>query len=481
MSDDFQIGKSVLLSPYFDSVAEDYREICGEGGDPHAAFSGFVNSLAGGSSSILQGLAALVHSGGSKSFNTEYRRFLDNGRNCPEGSEGFSRWKSLKIAMAHDPMDLGRKGDEFAEKYAAGVRSITDGYSFAAAWKRLMAATMESIAAAIPAVEELARRFEAGQKVAEEEVRAALSPLVKTYYASTAFVRDSNDKLYSTWDFRFVNTQSAMLSNYMNGIIFYLDYLGTEERMKKALASISSNLPRLLEPFYQTHYSYAIDRHVQNHVVIKAPYHSLKIFPADAIAIALAKDEIIYQAGKIEGARMEIAWNAESRTMSFIDESEGASSLQAFAGNSHNGRASLSGLDSAYGSRIEPKIAVDGKSGRVLRIDIHVPASGTTPPIGNGKAIGKGPSAGEEFGDTVDATGSAGAREALEAAVKGNPEMKEAWGRMTETQRMQAASDLLTYGMALKKKDLKALGTRVYRSVLKLAPPMFSAPGAVAK
>ena len=262
MSDDFQIGKSVLLSPYFDSVAEDYREICGEGGDPHAAFSGFVNSLAGGSSSILQGLAALVHSGGSKSFNTEYRRFLDNGRNCPEGSAGFSRWKSLKIAMAHDPMDLGRKGDEFAEKYAAGVRSITDGYSFAAAWKRLMAATMESIAAAIPAVEELARRFEAGQKVAEEEVRAALSPLVKTYYASTAFVRDSNDKLYSTWDFRFVNTQSAMLSNYMNGIIFYLDYLGTEERMKKALAGISSNLPRLLEPFYQTHYSYAIDRHV---------------------------------------------------------------------------------------------------------------------------------------------------------------------------------------------------------------------------
>jgi len=272
-----------------------------------------------------------------------------------------------------------------------------------------------------------------------------------------------------------------MLSNYMNGVTFPLEVLGAGGQMKKALAGISSNLPRLFEPFYQIHYSYAIDRHVQNHVAVKAPDHSLKILPADAIAIALAKDEIVYQAGKIEGARMEILWDAKSRTMSFVDESEGDSSLQAFAVNFRGNRHSLLGQGAAYGLGVEPKVVVDGKSGRVQRIDIHVPAKGTTPPSSKDKAVGDVPSAGKEFGDTVDATGKADAREALEAAVKENPEMEEAWIKMTEAQKAQAVSDLVTYGMALKKKDLKALGTRVYRSVLRIAPPMFQTPGAALK
>ena len=448
----FNEGITDLLGPYAGPVEDVHAEVCGEGGNPSDTFQNFLEAVRGVDRSPMQALSAIVAGGGQNKYvvASVYRRFLDGGRNCPEGSAGLVRWKEMDGIEALDPKRLAIPDTAFFKEYKESISSIRSPEVLVSAWGNYIAAVFESIDLVRPEMENLAKQHEDGAQISNGEFRDALFPLINTFKASDAFAAKASFPASKSWDYHFVNTQRAKLANYMGGIIPYVDLFGSGMLGNlsdgRILNSVLNHLDALYEPFDHIHYSYAIDKGVIERIRMEAPSKDLKISPAEPIPLRKIIDEIIYEAGKVKGARIRIEWDEKARLINFTDETEGGSAFKAFADPNGEAGRRLSSVAEASKAGWPLSFSRNDSTGRMMKIGVFV-FEAVAPEVGKEASDAEAgsnaqPSPEKRFGG-VAKSGIKTVGDMSSELLYRSKELKAIWDNMSENQKRRALAELV--------------------------------------
>lgn len=471
-----------LLGPYTKPVEDVHSEVCGGGGDPSESFIDFLNHLGSGDRSPLQRLATIISGGGQNKevVASTYRRFLEDGRKCPKGSHGLSRWTELKTLSSLDPGKLSMQSTDFFDAYVAGIRSITNPEALLRAWEDYIGAMIESTRSVAPGIEKLIQRQSGGEEILGMDVQDALFPLLNAFDASKAFLGRTAGPIAGSWEYHFVQTQSAKLSNFMSGVSTYLEFFFAGMNTNGALAKISRNLATLAEPFNHIHYSFAIDRKAMERVSIEAPGHELQISPAYPVHTRKIIDEIVYEAGKVEGAKLKVEWNEERRTISFIDLSDGESSLQAFADPSGGSAARISALAEGMDAGQMLKFVKDEATGRINGIEIAAPRVGSFTKANAAVDSSEAASAKtqqKKLGGIIRSEPIGTTNDMSAELLKRSPALRELWNRLSEAQKERALASLILCAKNFGVNGVMSLGDGVFRTAFESAAVWAVMPG----
>ena len=386
MSNDLGFNSNTFLEPYRPAIRDVHKEICDQSDVPLASLDRFVNrmgrDLDGAGWSFTIGIATRQTT--KSEVAAEYRRFLDDGRNCPEGSPGFARRAAARNAHLHASPDQLRLTESRA-KFMEAINAVQDPAIYADAWNDYVIAMMRIAQQTLPALEALAKREADGEHPSAEEVRNLITPFEGAFSASAVFLREGTDTFRTSWEKAYVEAARAKFGNVLNTILPYVGLIKTGNPNGKFIKRIVENLEIFFEPFDHLHYSYSslFKASMRSFLEVETPDQSIEVKPANPVALRRLIDDIVLEAGRVRKGnaanRITIAWDEATRTISFTDVGEGALALERFAASSGTETKALVVLAGLLGPGADIRFISDRKTNRLTSIHVVVPQKDAAP------------------------------------------------------------------------------------------------------
>lgn len=389
MANELGMDSRSFLQRYHTAINAVHKEICGEADASPTALDRFLDNLGrdpdGPGMSVAFGIAFGRLT--KPEVATEYRRFLGNGRNCPEGSTGFAKWATPKTITQHvDTATLRDK--EAREKFMVSVAAMNDPAAYARAWNDYTAAVSWIVEQMRPALEALARREAAGERPPLEEVQQVIGPLEDVFSASAVFSRDRASTIRGSWEEAFVRASHAQFGNIFNSVLPYVGMIAGSDRKGNEITRIVENVGRLFEPFDHIYYSFSsvFKTAMREFLEVETPDQSIEVKPANPIALQQLIDTIIAEGGRTRkdgvANRIRIAWDEATRTISFTDVGTGALALERFAASSGTETKAIVVFAGLLGPGADIRFDSDQETGRLTSIRVVVPQKGAAPTTG---------------------------------------------------------------------------------------------------
>ena len=465
-----------FLQPYRADIRGVHQEVCGESDASPAALDRFLDDLGRNPDGPLMSFAFSIAIGRApkQEVAAEYRRFLDGGRNCPEKSPGFAKWKAPTDAPLRSAAEM--LGDAaLRERYMAAVARVEDPLLYADIWNDYAVAVMQVAEQTLPALDALAQREAAGERPSADEVRKAIAPLEEAFSVSAVFLREGIGTFKGSWEQAYVEAARAKLGNNFNGILPWLGIIRGGNTKGIAIARMAKNVRMLFEPFDHLYESFSreIPSSMRKFLEVETPAQSLAIDPAAPSALRSIVDSIVMEAGRVREYDLPntiiVSWDEAKRTIIFTDTSPGLHAFERFAGENSVAAQTLADAATGQGAGGKAIFDTDRETGRLTTIRIVVPKRGAAPTV-----VPEEIPASKETAETKPVPASFGGVEMLDDETEQKIEgtfgrvMSEEWEEASAAEQEAAIANLALYAQSAGD-GIDGIADVVYRAALTCA------------